>query len=110
MSEWLYPWEKLYNACAAAISSAQRPQDRLRSAAWEVSLLLHNAQIPDRKLRERMEQLVATCNSKPSQGEGTLPATTSQMPDDEAGDLLEDVFDMVARVAELKALEAQRLH
>jgi len=57
-----------------------------------------------------MEQFVATCNSTPSQGEGTLPATTSQMSDDEASDLLHELLDMFARVAELQAVEAQHLH
>ena len=110
MLKWLYPWEKLYSACRAAIGSGTCPQERLRSAVSEVSLLLHGGHVPDEELRNRMEQLVATCTSKPSQGEGTVPATTSQMTDDEAGDLLQEVFDLFTRVAELHALETQHLH
>jgi hypothetical protein len=109
MHNWRYPSEKLYDACLVAIGNSERPQERLRSAAWDVSLLLHNAEIPDEDLRRRMEQLVATCSSKPSQGAGTLPATTSQMTDEAAGGLLREVFSIFVKVAELEALEGQHL-
>lgn len=107
MLKWNYPWEKLYSACSAAIGSARSPQERLRYAAWEVSLLLSNADISDKELRKRMEQLVATCSNKPDQGEGTMPATTSQMTDDEAGELLQEVFAIFDKVAEYHAVEAR---
>ena len=110
MTKWDYPWEKLYKACLAVIGSPERPQQRLRRAAWELSVLLRTAEIPDEGLRKRMEQLVATCTRNPNQGEGTMEATTSQMTDDKAGDLLQEVLDIFAEVAELRALESQHLH
>lgn len=109
MLKWNYPWEKLYSACSAAIGSAMSPQERLKHAAWEVSLLLVNADISDKGLRKRMEQLVATCSNKPDQGEGTMPATISQMTDDEAGELLREIFVMFIKVAEYYAVEVRPL-
>ena len=78
--------------------------------AWEISIL-REMYIPDAELWERMQKFVEAVTINPGKGgEGSIPATTSQMTDDEAGELLREAFSIFVKVAELEAIESYSVH
>lgn len=96
-----YTWEKLHGAVAGMATSTESLQDRLMGA-FLVFHPLRAEDFPEGELRASFQDIKHALTWRPAQGdEGTVRATTLQMGDQEARDLIEKIvslYDEIARV------------
>ena len=97
-----YVSEKLSTAVNALATSAAPIQTRLEYAAMSCHTLanMHERSFPTDELRDRWVAWWASITSKPARDnqEGTIRATLSQMSDQEASDVAEELFNIYAGV------------
>lgn len=96
-----YGWEKFYSALRCAVSSKDSLQERLASVISGVCHLQRDSFSSD-ETWEHFQSLMKATTKCPArfEGEGKIHATTSQMTDEEADQLLESSFDLFSNLAE----------
>jgi len=95
-----YGWEKFFSALRNAVASDATLQTRLERVMFETDPLRRDS-FPDDGLWKRFEKLQKATTAVPAKSsEGNIRATTSKMPDDEAGKWLQEAFDIFNEFAE----------
>lgn len=96
-----YTWEKLFVAVEGMARSQESLQDRLMGA-FLCFHLLREDDFPKGELRDAFHDIKHALTWRPAQGdEGTVKATTQQMTDQEASELigkLVSLYDEITRL------------
>lgn len=100
-----YAWEKL----SVAVAGMARSQESLQYRLVEAHLCFHSLReddFPKGELREAFHDIIHALTWRPAQGdEGTVKATTQQMTDQEASELIEKLVSLYDEISQLYGVE-----
>lgn len=100
-----YTWEKLSVAVGGMVRSQESLQDRLMGA-YLCFHPLREGDFPEGELRKSFHDIMHALTWQPAKGdEGTVRATTQQMTDQEASDLIEKLFSLYEEITRLDGIE-----
>lgn len=94
-------YERLYKAVDSLSTGTSSLQKRLEYAAISLVPLIAR-EFPD-DLQSEFDSIMEALSNKPEkvEGEGTIAATTRQMPDEKAQEIAESILSLFASVADL---------
>lgn len=96
-----YGWEKFFSAVYGSIGSERSPQDRLADSYVFDIVHVRREDVPSDETWERIQRLTRAVTGKPAkQGEGSVKATTSGMPSEEAAKWLQEIVSIFNELAE----------
>lgn len=100
-----YTWEKLSVAVEGMARSQESLQDRLMGA-YLCFHPLREKDFPKGELRESFHDIMHALTWRPAQGdEGTVKATTQQMTDQEASELIEKLVSLYDEITQSYGVE-----